>query len=136
MPNSRQRRRKRHNEKLQRLDPETVREIQEHPDAVLSLMFSGPLPLPQHLREYNEIIPHGAVEILEMAKREQIHRHHKENEEIGALKRGQWFALIVSLVVIGAAAFFLERGHDIAGYGSILTALAALIGTFVFKKAK
>src|SRR5689334_12356661 len=44
-------------------------------------MFRGPLPHPGHLQAYNEIIPGGGQEILEMAKREQRHRHRMHNLE-------------------------------------------------------
>ena len=40
--------------------------------------FSGPLPIPQHFREYEEISPGAAKLIIDMARNEQIHRHQVE----------------------------------------------------------
>jgi hypothetical protein len=50
---------------------------------------SGPLPSPDYLRDYNEIIPNGADRIKSLAEGEQTSRHILENEGVKQSKRGQ-----------------------------------------------
>jgi len=40
--------------------------------------FQGSLPLPSHLREYNEIVPGAAERILAMAEKQSVHRRDLE----------------------------------------------------------
>jgi len=37
--------------------------------------FRGPLPHPRHLKDYDDIVPGSAAKIINMAYREQSHRH-------------------------------------------------------------
>jgi uncharacterized membrane protein len=44
----------------------------------VSVMRSGPLPPPSELQEFEKISPGAAARIIEMAEREQAHRHRME----------------------------------------------------------
>ena len=46
--------------------------------------FSGPLPPPEALARYNEVIPGGAERILAMAERQSAHRELLEAEVVSA----------------------------------------------------
>jgi hypothetical protein len=54
-------------------------------------LFRGPLPPPDHFKGYEEVVPGGAREILNMAKREQRHRHRMQALEMIYPYLG-WFA--------------------------------------------
>lgn len=58
--------------------------------------YSGPLPSPQDFAAYKETLPTAPERILEMAEREQEHRHKIERNIIGKKGRenllGQIFA--------------------------------------------
>jgi len=45
------------------------------PDSLVSAHWSGPLPPPATLKQFDEVIPGGAERILRMAEAEQAHRH-------------------------------------------------------------
>ena len=45
-------------------------------------MFSGPMPPPQHLERYNSIVPGAGRIILDMAVKEQRHRHSMNRLEM------------------------------------------------------
>ena len=64
MPSSLRRRKQRETQRLQ--VTETIQQRIE---------FSGPIPPPQVLKQYEEIIPGAGERILAMAEKEQDHRH-------------------------------------------------------------
>jgi len=92
--------------------------------------YSGPLPPPEILAEYEELLPGASQRVFEHMEREQAHRHLMDNrdqdsrdETEGNLyttaRRGQTMAFIVTLVMVGAAC-------GLAAYG--FTAAAVAIG--------
>lgn len=52
-----------------------------HQIVVEARSHSGPLPSPELLAEYDRILPGAAREIMDMAVREQTHRHASETAE-------------------------------------------------------
>lgn len=52
---------------------------------VVQRSFSGPLPPPDLLREYNQIVPGLAERIARMAEKEQDHRHYFERKLVRIL---------------------------------------------------
>lgn len=93
--------------------------------AVTAAHWSGPMPPPAALREFNEIIPGGAERILRMAEAEQLHRQTCESNalqiERDSIKRGQWLGAAVSVVsILGATVSTLVHAHWVA--------TAALVG--------
>ncbi|HHQ4525524.1 DUF2335 domain-containing protein [Aeromonas veronii] len=63
--------------------------------------FSGPLPPPKVLKSYETILPGTAERIIQMAEREQAHRHSIDtialNGDINRDKRGQNYGLLLAL---------------------------------------
>jgi uncharacterized membrane protein len=102
--------------------------------------FSGPLPPPNMLAEYDTVHEGLANRIVSMAESEQQHRHQMENQSLRAAvtaeSRGQHYALIISLIIIGGALYLIDNGKEI--YGSILAGgtLTALAYMFITGKHK
>jgi uncharacterized membrane protein len=71
--------------------------------------WSGPLPSPDALDKFNQIIPNGADRIVAMAEREQTHRIDTESRGLTATiaeaKRGQYLGAGISLMALAGAAF-------------------------------
>jgi uncharacterized membrane protein len=69
--------------------------------------WSGPLPPPGALQQFNEIIPNGAERIMSMVEQEQAHRLAHENArqegEINATRRGHYIGGAITLLSIAAA---------------------------------
>ena len=67
-----------------------------------SSSFSGPLPPPVMLREYNEVQPGMADRIVAMAEKQSAHRLEIENKgvtnEIALAQRGQWCAIVFAVL--------------------------------------
>jgi uncharacterized membrane protein len=105
-------------------------------EQAISQRYSGPLPPPKMLHDYEMVTTGFAERIVTMAEKEQGHRHTLENTAVnGAInkdKRSQNYALfcIVFLSVLCGGLIYL--GHDLAGTvlgGATLVSLAALFIT-------
>jgi len=100
--------------------------------------FLSPLPPPEFLAKYNEIIPNGAERIFKLTEQQQKHRHYLEKSVIDSdirrsdlgLKLG--FSLTLLLSVGGI--YLISQGHSTNGLALILAPLAALASIFVYAK--
>lgn len=96
-------------------------------------VWSAPIPPPELLQQYNEIIPNGADRILAMAENQSAHRIRMESMAIKAnlnrATRGQLFAFLISILAISGGIYLAvigkELGGGILGTGG-LVALASL----------
>jgi hypothetical protein len=66
--------------------------------ARVSTTFNGPIPLPAHLREYEQVLPGSADRILLMAEDEAHHRRRSEGRLIRLSEWGLLAALLIALV--------------------------------------
>lgn len=109
--------------------------------AVNHQQFSGPLPHPSILSEYDLVVPGLAAQIVAMAEKEQAHRHQKEtsinnanifiaSNDSGLKKTGQWMAFVIAVLGMCISGLLVYKGHSIVG--SILGGgfLVALTGIF------
>ena len=78
---------------------------------IKSQSFKGPLPPPEMLREYDDVVPGGAERIFKMAEIEQGHRVSWERKALRIVTRGQWFGFSIAIIAIGAATFLAIQGH-------------------------
>jgi len=97
--------------------------------------FSGPLPLPSILREYNEIQPDFAERLLRLTEEEARHRHEitRRSQSMAAVETfiGQLFGLIVALSAFGASAWFAYLGHPVSASVIGGTTILGLVSVFV-----
>lgn len=78
--------------------------------------FSGPIPEPELLKAYNEVVPGLADRIFRMAKDEQEHRFLVERRKVRAIARGQYTAfIIVILLIVAGVTCALCGQHVVAG---------------------
>ena len=95
-----------------------------------SQYYSGPLPLPEIMKGYNEIIPGSAERILAMTEKEQSHRHELETQMVDAEikdgKRGMIFAFVLSFSAIAAAVIIATVSP--ANYGALAGAILGASG--------
>lgn len=106
-----------------------------------AVSFQGPIPPPQLLREYNEIIPNGADRIVKMAEAQSAHRIELESIVIkGDDKRANWglaTGFTIGIVMIVLSFILVLYGHDVAGTIMGTTDLTALVGLFIYgRRAK
>jgi uncharacterized membrane protein len=98
--------------------------------------FSGPLPHPAILAQYNDVVPGGAERILTMAERNQQHRHAIENKVVrgglSAQRNGQWFGLIVALVGMVGSIWLISQGQTWGGATIGTVDVVGLVSLFIY----
>ena len=118
--------------------------------AVLATSWTGPLPPPDILQQYDAVVPGAANRILMMAENLRQHRidmmkaaSDREDKALSLVdktlsgdasrsKLGLWLGFVVVLVCIGTAAWLASTGKTVFGLVFFLTPLAGLAGVFVY----
>lgn len=95
----------------------------------LHLEFSGPLPHPQLLSQYDELVPNGAERIVELTEREARHRQTLE-------ARGQLFAFVLAMISLVGGIGLIVIGASVEALVSLLAAIAALGGVFIYREVQ
>lgn len=89
--------------------PELVEqeEPQDRSVFVTAAQWQGPLPPPNVVKAFDNVVENGAERIFRMAEKEQEHRHRMEglqaDAEFNAQSRGQWLGFAVSFASISGA---------------------------------
>ena len=86
---------------------------------VQSQSFQGPIPPPELLRQYNEIIPDGANRIVKMAEAQSAHRIELESTIVkGDDRRANWglaTGFTIGVLIIVLSFILVLKGHDASG---------------------
>jgi uncharacterized membrane protein len=100
--------------------------------------FSGPLPPPDALERYNQIVPGAAERIIAMAESQHTHRQalekHVIHSNISAQRLGTVLGFVVAMTVVIGGMYLIHEGKSGEGLAAILTALASLVGVFLYSK--
>jgi uncharacterized membrane protein len=100
--------------------------------------FSGPLPPPEALERYNQIVPGAAERIIVMAESQHSHRQglekHVIHSNVSAQRLGTVLGFIVAMTVVIGGMYLVHEGKSGEGLAAILTALASLVGVFLYSK--
>lgn len=103
---------------------------------IAAASFSGPLPPPQILEDYNRIVPGSANRIIAMAERQADHRRRLEAQVISSDVTNSRIGLLCGLVIglggLVAATIIAIYGNPQAGVGMGLVTLASLVSVFVY----
>jgi len=120
----------------ERIQQEPKKEFKKVIQTVSEQSFSGPLPPPSMLGQYDSVQDGFADRIVSMAESEQSHRQSLENKSVEAAikteSRGQNYALAISLLIITGALYLIDSGNEISGSllaGGTLTGLAYIFIT-------
>lgn len=102
--------------------------------AIIAAQFSGPLPPPEILRAYDDVVEGGAGRIFDQWERETKHRQSLETKALNAyvagITRAQWMAFIVIFSIGIGGLVIVALGHALAGFAGFFLALAAAAATF------
>lgn len=99
-------------------------------EAVLSavhLEFSGPLPHPQLLNQYNEALPDGAERVMRLTEDQARHRQMLE-------ARAQAFTFGLAIISLVGGIALIALGASAAGLVPLLAAIAGLGGIFFYRE--
>jgi len=104
------------------------------------MTYSGPVPPPQLVREWEAIVPGSADRLLTMAENQSNHRIDIEGKVIESNvqneRRSQNFSFILALIAIVGGIWLLSTGHDITGLSTLVGTLVSLVTVFVVGKKK
>lgn len=102
--------------------------------------YHGPIPHPNILRQFEEILPGSADRILRLSEEEQKHRHELENKIILHQAKiepiGLFLGFILALTIIGGGIYLLINDKSAKGFVLILGGIGTIITPFIFSKRK
>ncbi|MBI5885617.1 MAG: DUF2335 domain-containing protein [Deltaproteobacteria bacterium] len=97
--------------------------------------FSGPLPPPKILEQYERVLLGSAERILKMAEKEQGHRHSIQKQEVdgvfGLQRWGQLFGFLIAMVAFIVGGILVYLGHDWVGGILMGGTVVSLVTVFV-----
>lgn len=100
-----------------------------------SQFYSGPIPHPALLKQYDDIVYGAAQRILSMAEENQRHRIDLEQKitssQLSTMKTGQWMAFCLSLLAFGSSAFLAMNGQSAVAGIFISVTLVSLVAAFI-----
>ena len=98
--------------------------------------FKGPLPPPQIMAGYKEVIPDAPERIMKIFESQSAHRQEIENKVIDSKladsRRGMIFGFVLALILIIGSFILLWAGKKIEGFSILLGTATGLIATFVY----
>ncbi len=101
-------------------------------------MHAGPLPRAADLYEYEQVHPGLANRIVNMAEREQQHRHQIETAQVEnpyrLAKYGQVYGFLALLTVLAFAAWLVAAGHP--GWATAVSGLDVVGVAAVFVRGR
>lgn len=101
--------------------------------------FSGPLPHPAILEQYEKILPGSAERILSMAEKQSNHRQTMEKRiiysETFQAKVGMFFAFTIVIIALFIGGYLSLKGLPVSGLISLTTAIGVIVTTFGLKRS-
>jgi uncharacterized membrane protein len=99
--------------------------------------WSGPLPPPAAMAEYDRIYAGAAKTILDMAQAEQSNRLSLEKQDIGHRmwmeKAGLITGFTICMTGIFLGAMLVYYGKGVTGFGVFLGSIGALVTAMIYK---
>lgn len=133
-------------ETLQEILPEEVKDIpKDQLRRIISVVMkqshhSGPIPSPDSMAKYNEVIPDGANRIMVQSEEQGRHRREMERTVIRSQSiqtyLGQIFAFIVAISCMYVSYSMVMSGHEKQGalFGGVT--IVGLVTIFIVGKSK
>ena len=139
MSRSRNKSRKRQSPQDQQAHPEpSTAEPSSHIVSQQTTISLGPLPTPENLDRYNQVLPGLAGRIVTMAEKEQAHRIDSEQKVLTASilshHRGQLLATVLGLAAFAVAGAFGYWGEAAAGAGLAGGVILSIVGVLYVKQ--
>lgn len=104
----------------------------------VSETYSGPLPPPEALARYDQIVPGAAERILCMAENEMKHRHENESHLSRSVTRTAIVSIIfafLSVIILSSLVFYaLYKNFDTVAASIAVGSIAAVAGIFISVK--
>nr|MBI3613673.1 DUF2335 domain-containing protein [Nitrospirota bacterium] len=113
----------------------TPRQPQSPTLSVSAQIVTGPLPDPNILARYDQVVAGAAERIIAMAERDSVHLQSVEKMRISAVfherRLGQIFGFSIAIIALGASVFLAYTGHETTASVIGGTTLLGLVSIFV-----
>ena len=108
---------------------------------IASQHWSGPLPHPADLDQFDRLIPNGAERIFVMVEQEQAHRIKHGNTVLNATiadtRRGHWLGGTISVIAIAGSVLAVYIGaHPTVSVALVGLPLATVIRSMIQGRSK
>ena len=114
----------------------------KYPDSRLEVhaaserIFTGPLPPPDILKGYNEVVSHGADRIMKMAELEQEHAHKMDNRCLLLVIAGQLLGFLISFSAMAGGFWLVAHDKPLSGFTGFFTGVGILLGGGYLSKTR
>lgn len=116
-------------------DSDNKKDCEKQYAELIASFHSGPLPPPETLKGYNEILPDAVERIFCMAENFQLHAHDMDKliakGEALLTSRGQIFALIIASLGIVGAVICAVLNEPIVGSVIGGSSMASIVANFL-----
>ena len=96
----------------------------------------GPLPAPEALAQYDNVLPGAAERILQMTEGQVRHRQNIETAIVNGDSRRAYLGIVlgtlVALGALGAAAYAISQGEALVGGGIVVVDIVGILGTYIY----
>lgn len=100
--------------------------------------YSGPLPQPEALEKYEQIVPGSAQRIIAQFEKQAEHRQTIEKTAINSNSIAQIIGSISGAVIgvggVGGGLYLTYIGKDTSGLTALLGSLASLVAVYIVGK--
>ena len=104
---------------------------------IQAMGFSGPIPPPQMLHQYDKVLPGAAERIVSMAEKQSNHRQSMERtlvlSDTNNARLGLIFSFILVVSTIGAGTFLICIGKEAQGLTAIIGAIGSVVAVFIYQ---
>jgi uncharacterized membrane protein len=96
----------------------------------------APLPTPNELAQFDQVLPGLAERIVRMAEQNGEDRRRTNRTIRWVTMLGQIFAFIIMMTALAGGFYLVNSGKDTAGIAAIITAIGVPLATFVYSRAR
>lgn len=126
------------NDFIERLPKNMRGEASEIFMAMEQKSFQGPIPPPEDLKGYEEVLPGASHRIITMAEENSKHRREMEKAiiegNLNLSKRGQWIGLFLAVFFAGISLVLAFHGYETLGGILISSTLLGALVIFVLNE--
>lgn len=98
--------------------------------------YSGPIPPPDLLAAYDQVVPGSAETIINQFVAQGQHRMAMEEVVTrGDVQRANWglaAGFTIAVAAIAMSFYMVYLGRELAGLGGLILSLGSLVGAFIY----
>ncbi len=126
-------------DRLQGEDPGDVPSLEATVHSV-EYNYSGPLPPPEILKRFDEILPGSAQKIFNQFEMQAAHRRQMEAAVIASgtfsQRVGSISGFVLGIMGVGGGVWLTHEGRNLGGFSTVLVTLASLVSIYVSQRRK